>query len=429
MRKTLLLAFMLILLTPEISAGEASAVVVVSDNPFDLAVAEVFGEKVGAKVVVLADGELNETTLEELILLNPQRVYIVGGAEAVSWRVEVLFGANAGGAVDTVWHHTSPEGIEVLRFFGSDRYKTSQLVAKEGWRHASRVYLVHGYDLLGLQKVKALAKEEKAPIIYYNPYHAPPLVRNLEEVIESLGADNVTLVTSPHITRVKMVSDRNLMRSDIEASFVINISSKSQAEAAMERAEKVLKKTEALREELRWLYESRITPKGREVYTDNLTLQEVRLRMIEREPSIQASRAALKKAGEALNSSLYGEAFVLACKAITHARKPVAWMKSLREEDERRGFLYAEEDLTAPQAILRLIKRAGAWLVLQRLAPPPPTAAPEFKEEWVQRMREKEEMMKELQSYFREAKTALREGNETLAKELAVKALSRVSQD
>jgi putative cell wall-binding protein len=429
MRKTLLLAFMLILLTPEISADETSAVVVVSDNPFDLAVAEVFGEKVGAKVVVLADGELNETTLEELILLNPQRVYIVGGAEAVSWRVEVLFGANAGGAVDTVWHHTSPEGIEVLRFFGSDRYKTSQLVAKEGWRHASKVYLVHGYDLLGLQKVKALAKEEKAPIIYYNPYHAPPLVRNLEEVIESLGADNVTLVTSPHITRVKMVSDRNLMRSDIEASFVINISSKSQAEAAMERAEKVLKKTEALREELRWLYESRITPKGREVYTDNLTLQEVRLRMIEREPSIQASRAALKRAGEALNSSLYGEAFVLACEAITHARKPVAWMKSLQEEDERRGFLYAEEDLTAPQAILRLLKRAGPWLVLQRLAPPPPTAAPEFKEEWEQRMREKEEMMKELQSYFREAKAALREGNETLAKELAVKALSRVSQD
>lgn len=419
---------MLFLLIPEISAGEASAVVVVSDNPFDLAVAEVFGEKVGARVVVLADGELNETTLEELILLDPQRVYIVGGVEAVSWRVEVLFGANAGGAVDTVWRHTSPEGVEVLRFFGSDRYKTSRLVAREGWKHASKVYLVHGYDPLGLQKVKALAKEEKAPIIYYNPYHAPPLVRNLEEVIESLNASNVTLVTSPYITNVEMVSNRNLMRSDIEASYTINISSKSQAEAAIERAEEVLEKAEALREELRRVYETRITPKAREVYAHNLTLQEVRLRMIEREPSMRASEAALKRAREAYSSSLYGEAFVLACEAITHARKPVAWMKSLREEDERRGFLYAGEDLTAPQAILRLIKRAGPWLVLQRLAPPPPTATPEFKEKWEQEMRKKEEMMKELQSYFREAKTALREGNETLAKELAVKALSRVSQ-
>ncbi|WP_456475768.1 cell wall-binding repeat-containing protein [Candidatus Pyrohabitans sp.] len=415
---------MLILLTPEISAGEAGAVVVVSDNPFDLAVAQVFGEVVGARLIVLADGELNETTLEELVLLDPRRVYIVGGTGAVTWRVEVLFGANAGGAVDTVWRHTSPEGVEVLRFFGSDRYKTSQLVARE-WRHTTKVFLVHGFDLLGLQKVKVMAKEEKAPIIYYNPYHAPPLARNLEGVIESLGTSNITLVTSPYITRVWIVSSRNLMRSNIEASYTINISPESQAEAAIDRAEEAIGRTEAMREELLRVYETRITPKARDVYTDNLTFQEARLKMIEREPSIQTSRTTLKMAKEAFNSSLYGEAFVLACKATTQSRKPVAWMKSLPEEDERRGFLYAEEELTAPQAILRLIKRAGPWLVLQRMAPPPPKATTEFKEEWEQR----EKVMKELQSYFKEAKMALRDGNETLAEELAVKALSRVSQE
>jgi len=409
------------------SALFAEPVVVVSDNPFDLAVAELLRDRVNASLVVLEDGELNESTVTELIMLNPERVYIVGGLDAVSWEVESLFGASIGGRIDSIWHGTSSEGVEVIRFHGSDRYKTSWLVAEE-WKQSKKVYLVHGHDPVGLERAFSQAKREGAPILYYNPYHVPPLIKELESRIRALGAEDIILTTSPYISKPEMVTNRKLLRSEVHATQVLNITPREQAEAAIHRAEMAVERTKLFRDAAVQVYKSRMTPEGSRITKEwrgrNVTFQELRVRALRQNSALRAAEEALNKAKEALESGLYGEAFVLAARTVEHSRRARLEITHMLRTDERRDLLQAtpEEELTPAQAILRVLHWLGPLLTITE-PPPPPHAPQEFVEKWKQRMNKKMEIISEIQQHFRQAKAELRDGNQTHAREQALKAL------
>jgi putative cell wall-binding protein len=416
------------LMPPYLNGQTSGEIVVVSDHVFDRAVAEVFAEQIGAELIVLNGGELNESIVEHLILLNPSKVYIVGGSYAVSHYVEILFGVLGGGMSDTVHSGISDEGVEVRRFYGSDRYKTSILVAQEGWERADKVFLVHGFDVLGLEKIKEEAKKEKSPILYYNPYHAPPTVKNLQNVVDGLGAENVTMVTSPAISNVSMVSKGRLMRTDVNATNTLETSPREQAEKALEIAGDGVENAEAGAKILRGIYETNATRKAvEEIYgwsyrlNRDVTLQELRLFEIDENQDLKASRKLLEKAKEAFNNSLYGEAFVLANSVHYHARKAVR-MRLWLKDDIKRGYIQEEVGgLSASGAILKLLERAGPKLALPGMPPPPPGYDPE---KWRELRKDEEERNMKLKGNFEEAKKALRAGNETLAKELAMEALN-----
>lgn len=347
-KKYVLVVFLFFLFFLFIPTVNASKLVVVSDNPFDKAVAEIYADKFNAEVVVLPNGDLDEASAEKILTSNCSEVDIIGGPGGVSIYVEILLGSLGGGAENKVNSHGSEDGVIIRRFLGSDRYKTSLLVAEQ-WEKSKGVFLVHGFDILGLKKIESQAKEKGYPIIYYNPYHVPPKVEEVNEVIEKLECKEIIKVSTPVINNISTVSKRNLLRTEPLATEVIKLDPKEQAENIIREAKRT---------------------------SSNLSTAE-----------------------KAFNTSMYGEAFILAASVMVNRNIP---------------SVKYDTNITPIGAILRLIRKAGPYLIE---TPPAPRSynAKEWEQKWSGYSKAKEN--------FKKAKKAFREGNRTLAKQLALEAL------
>ncbi|MBI5253903.1 MAG: hypothetical protein HY930_05865 [Euryarchaeota archaeon] len=218
-----IIKFLPVLLTLLVLSGITSAqtnvIILVSDNPADLAVANTLAEKINVKVVVTPWGTLSDEAVQKITASGAAEVYVVGGSVAVP---DAEVGIK----------------IKVKRFAGEDRYHTSALIAKE-WKNCSEVFVAVGDDDQGIQDAGTKAKVKKCPVVFVRPDSVPSSVA---ASIENLSASTAVLIPTPNMQvaeikskiRARGVGEINETKIDFKQRAAKAI---EDAEAAIARAE------------------------------------------------------------------------------------------------------------------------------------------------------------------------------------------------
>ena len=254
-------------------------VVLSSDNEADLAAAEAYVTKTGAVLKITKWGGFNDTLLNEIKLLNPNKVIIVGGPFAIPGTVE---------------DELNIIGItNVVRVWGETRVETAIEISKlPEFTNVTRVIVVDGRDVAGIQEARKEAKAQGLPIIFVWHHSVPTVVK------EFIRGKTAHLKISPEMNETKIKSQikenaarLNSTKPDFaaRAQFAIN-----NAKAAIADAEVAIAQAKER----------------------NLTIHEATVLLNE-------SKRHLSEAEKAFNEGKFGKAFGLANSA-THLAKNAA---------------------------------------------------------------------------------------------------------
>ncbi len=261
----------LILAVAGVHAASTEAVVLVSDNPADLAVAQLLAQKINATVVVTPWGTLSAEAVAQIEQSGVNIVYVIGGPVAVP-DAEVKI------------------NVTVKRLAGRDRYETAAMVA-ELWNVSSEVIIVHGFDEDGIKEAMEKARRLGIPLLLVKEDEVP---EEVERTLEKLRFRRAVMVPAPDM-------DPNTIRERLRVHGIEEVE-EVQIDFA-ERAYKAILKAEEEITEAETLL-GNITS-GREVAAARL---------------IANAKRHLFIAKDAYNQSNYGEAFGLAVAAKEEAK-------------------------------------------------------------------------------------------------------------
>lgn len=213
----LLVALVVLSLVP---AGSAQSVIILtSDNPSDLSVAEAWAHKLGANVVETPWGTLSEEAKNKVLLSTAELVYVIGGEVAVPDAESELEGFNK----------------LIIRVGGKDRYETSLEVARR--TGSTRAVLVDGHDYPGFDEGLIVAKAESAPIIVFKPTEP-----DLGETLKGINVLDATLIKNPTVL--------SSFKDGLRASGIVltepSRDSLSTSQKMIDRASNVLNDTEEM---------------------------------------------------------------------------------------------------------------------------------------------------------------------------------------
>mgnify|MGYP005857423355 CR=1 FL=1 len=195
-----------------VSAQEASIIILVSDNPADLAAANTLAEKINVKVVVTPWGNLSDEAVQKINASGAAEVYVVGGNVSIP-DAEVKI------------------KIKVKRFAGEDRYHTSALVAGE-WKNCSEIFVAVGDDDQGIQDARIKAKAKNCPILFVRPDSVP---ESVAAGMGKLNASTAVLIPTPNMQIAEIKSKlKAKVKGDVNET---KIDSKQRAAKAIEDAE------------------------------------------------------------------------------------------------------------------------------------------------------------------------------------------------
>jgi len=188
-----LILLLLALLVPAVSA---TTVILVSDNQADYLVANTTASVlVDAKIVVTPWGMYNESLVDEILALNPDRVIIIGGPIAIP--------ENYTDALEKA-------GVEVERIGGKTRYETNKIVIekfKEKLKgKKKKVIVVHG-NVDGLINIS-----EDAIVVLTDG-------TNLTVDLNELNPEEVEVVETPgaNLTGIARVLETHGFKVKVEA--------------------------------------------------------------------------------------------------------------------------------------------------------------------------------------------------------------------
>ena len=133
-------------------------VVLVSDNPADMAIARAVAETSGGVLVVSPWGANNEEVLRKVLSLKPGSVIIIGGSVAVPTNYETVL---------------KEKDVKVTRIAGKDRVETSDLalnwLVENGYKLKGNAYILDGWDEGSI--LYTLQEDPHALILVVNPHH------------------------------------------------------------------------------------------------------------------------------------------------------------------------------------------------------------------------------------------------------------------
>ncbi|MBI5253576.1 MAG: hypothetical protein HY930_04160 [Euryarchaeota archaeon] len=277
----------------------ADTVVLVSSSPADKAVAEIFGERIGAKIIVTEWGILSETAVRELILSNKTKVYIIGGHTAIPSLVEDVLALS---------------GTQAKRLWGYTRYETAAAVAEEGWKSPKAAVIAHGYDELGIKNAKERAKAVGAPLLYASDTYISEKVLS---AIEKLGAKEMTLIAWPGIWRERI-------KEEIEIKQEVEYNKEQSAETIKKAQEAV--------------------QRGKSKLVDYYAISRAEKEII--------------KAEEAFSGGKYGKAFRTAAAARSSIEASEMYLERYKESEEE-GEVKKGKSVSAVKHFLIAIKITG----------------------------------------------------------------------
>ena len=227
----LLIALLLVptsLITLRAESSE-NIVILVSDNPADLAIAIYLSVSINATVVVSSWGTFNEAVAVNVVAELPDKIIIIGGPIAVPEIYEEIF---------------QKLGIPVERIGGRDRYETNELVLE--WMLSKgvkvkpdKIALVHGLDLAALEEALDQVIEGKCLVLLVKEEN----LEEIAELVESLAPPAVEVVDSPmiNVTSVQASIEGNVSISvQVTISHTIDVSMRERAKRALERAKEKL---------------------------------------------------------------------------------------------------------------------------------------------------------------------------------------------
>lgn len=268
MRRMLQLAVVSLLLIGMAGAAQQKAVILVSDNPADYAIAQVLSQAINVSIVVTPWGTLSDSAVNEIQNSGADVVYVIGGEVAVPDVEQRL-------------------NITVKRFAGRDRFETAAMVAEyfNATLNTSEIIVVHGFDEEGIEQAIREAKKLKAVIIFTKSDDIPEYVKRF---LIKLKAKKAKIVPSPDMD-VRIEEEIKKHAEKVEKEKV-NFSAK--ALNAISKAEEKISKAEQL------LPANATT--GREIAAQRL---------------IENAKRELSLAKEAYSAGHYGRAFGLATAA------------------------------------------------------------------------------------------------------------------
>lgn len=256
------------------AAAQENIIILVSDNPADLAVAHSFAEKINVSLVVTPWGTLSDEAVQKIDASAAVTVYVVGGAVAVP-DVEVKV------------------KIQVKRFAGEDRYHTSALIAEE-WGTSGEVVVAVGDDEQGIQDARAMSKAKGVPVLFVKPDSVPDSVAN---AMGKLKSKTSIVMPTPNMDTARIKT--RIKEMGVEEVSETQIDFRDRASKAIELAEVAI----ALAEE------------NTTEVADGRSLAAARL--------VINAKKHLEKAKTAFDAGSYGEAFGLATAAKAQADSSV----------------------------------------------------------------------------------------------------------
>ncbi len=133
-------------------------VVLVSDNPADMAIARAVADTASGALVVSPWGAYDEKVIQKVLSIRPGSVVIIGGSVAVPKEYgNVLTG----------------KGIKVTRMGGKDRFETSDLaldwLVDNGYTLKGNAYILNGWDEGSI--LYTLGNDPDSLIMVVNPHH------------------------------------------------------------------------------------------------------------------------------------------------------------------------------------------------------------------------------------------------------------------
>jgi putative cell wall-binding protein len=286
---------LLAVLTSPAYALEKS-IILVSDNPADLAIAQSLGERLGIEIVVTPWGTLSDEAVAEIEASGATQVYVIGGEVAVP-DVEVRIKVN------------------VNRLGGKDRYETAARVARE-WSAADEVVIVDGYDEEGIREALAKARVKGVPVLFVKPDEVP---EEVGKAIEALGCRAAVMVPAPNMAREKV--KEKIRGHGVEEVNETAVDPEVRAAKAIARAEEAIAQAEASASEL----------------TDAKSVAAARL-------LINAKRH-LEEARDAFDAKDYGRAFGLATAAKVQAEAALKISQGTVVGNFKRAVAEAEQEI------------------------------------------------------------------------------------
>jgi len=307
-RGVLLALLVLTMFVASTYAQEVKPVVLVSDNPADLAVAQLLVQKLNATIVITPWGTLSEEAVKKIKASGATVVYVVGGPVAVP-DVEVKIEA------------------KVKRIAGKDRYETAA-VAANMWNETEEAIVVEGTDEIGIREALEKAKARGVPILLVKDDEVP---EGVEKAIEKLRAKRLHIIPAPDMNITKI--EKRFREHGVREVNKTRVDFAERAAEALEDAREAVAEAD---------FNTSNVTSGWELAAARLLLN---------------AKEHLKQAESAYNESKYGEAFGLAvaakhaAKAAKRIREHVApgyfrrHVEEAEKEIEEHGLEKAKEEL------------------------------------------------------------------------------------
>jgi len=298
MKGQVISALVLIALLSAPAYALEKTIILVSDNPADLAIAQSLGEKLNIDIVITPWGTLSEEAIEKIQASGATQVYVIGGEVAVP-DVEVKL------------------NVKVKRFAGKDRHHTSALVAQE-WGTAEEVVIAEGYDEEGIKEAMARAKAKGVPMLFVKPGEVP---EEVAQAIEKLKCKAAVVVPAPNMVKERVRA--KIREHGVEEINETAVNFEERAATAIEAAEEAIAQAEANISEING---------GRSVAAARLVIN---------------AKKHLDRAKEAFNESSYGEAFGLAVAAKAQAEAAIKISQGIVVGNFKHAVVNAEQEIKA----------------------------------------------------------------------------------
>jgi len=295
-RGVLLALFVLTVFVASAHAQETKPVILVSDNPADLAVAQLLAQKLNATIVTTPWGTLSEEAVRKIKVSGATVVYVVGGPVAVP-DVEVKI------------------EVKVKRIAGKDRYETAAIAASM-WNETDEAVVVEGTDELGIREALEKARARGVPILLVKGDEVP---EGVEKAIEKLRAKRLHVIPAPDMNITKI--EKRFREYGVREVNSTHVDFAERAAEALEDAREAIAEAD---------FNTSNVTSGWELAAARLLLN---------------AKEHLKQAEDAYNESKYGRAFGLAVAAKHEAKAAKRILEHVAPGYFRRHVEEAEKEI------------------------------------------------------------------------------------
>lgn len=149
-------------------------------------------------LLLTSPNSLPAVVRDEIIRLQPETIYIVGGTSAVSTAVEAALDA-----IDT----PGPTDPTVVRLSGANRYLTGAAIVEEVWDGVTvpEVFIATGRNYPDALSAGAVAAGEEVPVILVDGNQATVPASTLA-LITSLGPSQITIAGGPSVVSASIMN-------------------------------------------------------------------------------------------------------------------------------------------------------------------------------------------------------------------------------